>query len=64
MKIRYDSHSDTLRLILQERPVAESDEERPGIIMDYDGQGNLLAIAILDASHKVTDATNMDFQAA
>ncbi len=53
MKIFYDEATDTLTLVLRDVPVAESDEDRPGIIFDYDAAGNLAAIEVLDASIKV-----------
>ncbi len=65
MKIKYDSHTDTLSVIFREgQPVAESDEEKPGVILDYGCDGNLLSLEILDASRRVSDATKIEFQAA
>ncbi|MGI8764955.1 MAG: DUF2283 domain-containing protein [Gemmatimonadaceae bacterium] len=65
MKIKYDSHTDTLSVIFQEgQPIAESDEDKPGVILDYDSDGNLLGLEILDASRRVSDATKIEFQAA
>jgi len=65
MKVRYDSRTDTLSVILQEGgAVAESDEDKPGVILDYDDAGNLVGLEILDASRRVTEAQKMDFRAA
>ena len=64
MKVSYDARTDSLTFVLREDvAVAESDEDKPGIVLDYDGQGNLLAIEILDASLRVTDARKIEYQA-
>lgn len=55
MKVTYDKAADILTLLLRDTPVAESDEDKPGVILDYDDEGNLVSIEILDASARVTD---------
>jgi YD repeat-containing protein len=63
MKVTYDSKTDTLTMLLRENvAVAESDEDKPGVILDYDDQGNLVSIEVLDASHRVTETRKVDFQ--
>ena len=63
MKVSYDTRTDSLTLILREDvAVAESDEDKPGIVLDYDDEGNLLAIEILDASRRVTEARKIEYQ--
>lgn len=64
MKTRYDPHTDTLVIELRPGPVAESDEDKPGIILDYDAQGNLIGLEILDASKRIPDARSMSFEVA
>lgn len=63
MKVSYDRQSDTLSMILREGvAVAESDEDKPGVILDYDTEGNLVSLEILDASRRVTHAEQVEFQ--
>ena len=63
MKVTYDSKTDTLTVILKEEvPVAESDEDKPGVILDYDHEGNLVSLEILDASKRVTRTQKIEFE--
>jgi YD repeat-containing protein len=63
MKVTYDSNTDTLTVILREGArIAESDEEKPGVILDYDEQGNLISLELLDASRRVTDARKVEYK--
>lgn len=53
MKVSYDEKTDTLSMILKDNtPIAESAEDKPGVILDYDAGGNLVSIEILDASKR------------
>jgi YD repeat-containing protein len=63
MKVNYDARTDTLSVIFREDvPVAESDEDKPGVILDYDAQGNLVSLEMLDASKRVSEARKIEFQ--
>ncbi|MDZ7412951.1 MAG: DUF2283 domain-containing protein [candidate division KSB1 bacterium] len=64
MKIIYDRETDTLTVIFTETPVAESDEDKPGVILDYDAAGNLVSLEILDASQRVTSLSRIEYQVA
>ncbi|MEQ9642244.1 MAG: DUF2283 domain-containing protein [Alphaproteobacteria bacterium] len=65
MKAAYDPRTDTLSIVLKEDArVAESDEDKPGVILDYDGDGNLVSLEILDASKRVTETRKVDFELA
>jgi uncharacterized protein YuzE len=64
VKATYDPKTDTLTLLFKPGPVAESDEGKPGIILDYDADGNLVGIEVLDASQRVAEARTMEFEVA
>jgi len=54
IKINYDQDVDILRILLTDAVIEESDEIETGVIFDYDNQGNVVGIEILDASKRNT----------
>lgn len=50
MKFEYDPQADALYLRLAAGAVAETDEVRPGFILDYDANGKVLGIEMLNVS--------------
>ena len=62
MKVIYDQKTDILTVIFSDTVVAESDEDKPGVILDYDHQGNLVSLEVLDASLRVPLPTHIEFQ--
>jgi uncharacterized protein YuzE len=64
MKVIYDNETDTLSIILREGKVAESDEVREGLIFDYDKNGRILSLELLDASEQVKQPRAVEFALA
>ncbi|MBI4602141.1 MAG: DUF2283 domain-containing protein [Planctomycetes bacterium] len=64
MKVIYDKATDTLSIILRPGAVAESDEAREGLILDYDKAGRLVSIEVLDASDQVRQPQSVEFALA
>ena len=60
MKVAYDEDTDTLTIVLKDAPVAESDEDKPGVILDFDAAGDMVGLEILDASTRVTDPRRVE----
>ncbi len=55
LKADYDAEADAPTVVFRDVPVAESDEDKPGVILDYDAAGNLISIEVLDASTRVRE---------
>ena len=55
MRVRVDSQSDAIYIDLSQGNIESSEEVSDGIILDYDVQGRLVGIEILDASKKTQD---------
>jgi uncharacterized protein YuzE len=64
MKIRYDKETDILYVSFLNNEVLESDEQKPGIIMDYDKDGNIVGFEILNASDKIGKPGNIIYEFA
>ena len=61
MKIIYDPEVDILRIILSDVPIEDSDEEKPGVILDYDENGNIIGLEILDASKRIDNPRSLEY---
>jgi uncharacterized protein YuzE len=61
MKVTYDPDVDVLRIVLSSRPVEESDEDKPGVILDYDREGNIVGLEVLAASERIENPRSIDY---
>jgi uncharacterized protein YuzE len=50
MKMTYDQQGDVAYIKLTDGPVAESEEVAPGVVLDFDAEGRVLAVEFLPAS--------------
>ena len=53
MKIRYDKETDIVYISFSSLKIYESDQEKPGIILDYSADGQIVGIEVLNASSKM-----------
>jgi uncharacterized protein YuzE len=52
---------DVLSILLSEAAVEESDESKPGVVLDYDKGGNVVGIEILEASKRMGDPMSVEY---
>ena len=58
-----DHAADAVYLNLTDRPIKDSEEVADGIVVDYDDEGRIVGIEILDASKRTEDPTALkDFR--
>lgn len=61
MKITYDAQADVLRILFSNAAIEVSDEEKPGIILDFDKIGNIVGMEILDASKRMENPKAVEY---
>ncbi len=59
MNAKYDAESDALYLRFAEGLVTDTEEVRPGIMLDFDAAGRIVAIEVLDASAHLADGADL-----
>jgi uncharacterized protein YuzE len=64
MKVTYDPEVDVLRIVFSNTPVEESDEDKPGLILDYDKDGNIVGLEVLDASKRIENPRSVEYAVA
>ena len=61
MRVTYDQETDSLRILLSDEEIEESDEEKPGVIIDYDRRGNVVGLEVLDASTRIANPRALEY---
>jgi uncharacterized protein YuzE len=56
MRVRFDQQADALYVRLDESPVVESEEVRPGVMLDLDQRGEIVGIEILRVGQRLPTA--------
>jgi len=64
MRVRYDEEADALYIRLRKSEYDESDEIQEGFILDYDADGKIIGIEILEASAHLplADLSTVNFE--
>jgi len=64
MKIKYDKEVDVINLQFSDAEIFETDEDKPGVIIDYDKNGNIVEIEILNASRNTNQPAKVEYEFA
>jgi uncharacterized protein YuzE len=64
MKIRYDKETDIVYIRFSDVKIAESDQEKPGIILDYAEDGRIVGIEVLNASENMVNENGILYEVA
>jgi uncharacterized protein YuzE len=66
MKMQYDEKVDALYLRLDDSAVVESEEVKPGIVLDFNADGQVVGIEVLNLKRRVpgADLKQLKFEVA
>ncbi len=66
MRVKLDKDSDVLYFRLDEKRIVESEEVRPGVILDFDENDEVVGVEFLGVSGRATqdELSTMQFQTA
>ncbi len=53
MKVRFDEEANALYLRLDDSSIVESEEVRPGVVLDYNADDQLVGVEILGVTDRV-----------
>jgi uncharacterized protein YuzE len=62
VKVIYDRETDTLVVVLREGEVSESDELRADLIADYDSEGHVMSLELLNASQHLSEPGAISYE--
>ena len=66
MKVHFDRESDALYIRLDDSKIVESEEVKPGVVLDFNDQNQVVGVEILDAGKRVPESSlkQMHFEVA
>jgi len=64
MRLDYNPKDDVLRVVLAASPVKTRDREKPGVVLGYGQDGNLVDFEIRNASQCIENPKSLDYAVA
>ena len=62
MKVKYDKEVDVIYFSFSNDSIKESDEDKPGVILDYSENGEIVGIEILNASKRFDSPAKIEYE--
>jgi uncharacterized protein YuzE len=64
MRLKVDKETDALYFRLDESKIVESEEVRPGVILDFDNEGRVVGVEFLGISARTSqdELSSLQFQ--
>jgi len=65
MRLKVDKASDALYFRLDEKRIVESEQVRPGVILDFDSEGCVVGVEFLGISRRLSqqELSSLQFEA-
>ena len=66
MRVHFDQESDAIYFRLDDSKIVESEEVKPGIVLDFNEQNQVVGVEILNAGKRVSESSlkQMHFEVA
>ena len=64
MKLKYDQEVDILYIKLNDELIQDSNEVHPGVVLDYDADGHIVGIEIMNASKRAIQPMEVQLEIA
>jgi len=64
MKIKYDKETDVMYIKFSDAEIAESLEEKSGVIIDFDKEGNVGGIELINISKNTASPNSIIYEIA
>ncbi|MBD2328834.1 DUF2283 domain-containing protein [Alkalinema sp. FACHB-956] len=61
MKVVYDPQQDILQISFIDSPIDETAQIAPGLILDYDEDGQVIGLEVRKASQRIDDPKSIDY---
>lgn len=55
MKLHFDKDADALYLRLDESPIIESEEVRPGVVLDFNASNQVVGVELLNIGKRIPE---------